>query len=472
MAAPFWTTAPQSQAAAEPEVDETTRQFFHHSTAKRINTDAVIAKTLKKQYPNLELVTSPANSVDLIGFASAGHASFTTIDDAGPGLPPSLIWKGYIPPARRIDGSPGVLVQDVVFAKFLYKWDGAEFVVYVVDGRDGVMAYPPVRNNYILTTDVHKADSLIIAAGKWANELHDEIWVWDGGYWQKSAELYDSVRKASWDAVILDPEMKKAIVDDHLSFYNSQETYKKLKVPWKRGVIYYGPPGNGKTISIKAMMHTLYGRDDPVPALYVRSFFSWAGPEYAINQIFSKARQLAPCYLIFEDLDSIVADSVRSYFLNEVDGLKGNDGIFMIGSTNHLDRLDPGISKRPSRFDRKYLFPNPDVDQRIAYAKFWQEKLADNKDIDFPDELCKAIANITDKFSFAYIQEAFVAALLAIARGGTDGSGVVEDEDMDWVELAPPRKKRGGGGDDLKNNALWVEIQKQVAILREGMDNE
>src|SRR3569833_2669614 len=72
--------------------------------------------------------------------------------------------------------------------------------------------------------------------------------------------------------------------------------------------------------------------------------FLFAGPEYSIKQIFEKARQYAPCYLVFEDLDTIVSDNVRSYFLNEVDGLKDNDGIFMIGSTNHLDRLDPGIS--------------------------------------------------------------------------------------------------------------------------------
>jgi hypothetical protein len=70
------------------------------------------------------------------------------------------------------------------------------------------------------------------------------------------------------------------------------------------------------------------------------------GPEYSIKAIFSQARQFAPCYLVFEDLDSLVSDSVRSYFLNEVDGLKDNDGIFMIGSTNHLERLDPGISVR------------------------------------------------------------------------------------------------------------------------------
>lgn len=48
--------------------------------------------------------------------------------------------------------------------------------------------------------------------------------------------------------------------------------------------------------------------------------------------------------MIFEDLDSLVTDQVRSYFLNEIDGLKSNDGIFIVGSTNHLDRLDPGIA--------------------------------------------------------------------------------------------------------------------------------
>jgi DNA replication protein DnaC len=68
--------------------------------------------------------------------------------------------------------------------------------------------------------------------------------------------------------------MKKAIIDDHQSFFDSRDTYARLKVPWKRGLIYHGPPGNGKTISIKAMMHTLYDRKDPVPALYVRSFSS------------------------------------------------------------------------------------------------------------------------------------------------------------------------------------------------------
>ena len=77
------------------------------------------------------------------------------------------------------------------------------------------------------------------------------------------------------------------------------------------------------------------------------------GDEYAIAEVFSKARQNTPCIIILEDIDSLVNDQNRSFFLNELDGLEGNDGILLIGSTNHLDRLDPGLSTRPSRFDRK-----------------------------------------------------------------------------------------------------------------------
>lgn len=161
----------------------------------------------------------------------------------------------------------------------------------------------------------------------------------------------------------------------------------------------------------------------------------------------------------------------------------------MVGSTNHLDRLDPGISKRPSRFDRKYLFPNPSLAERVQYAKYWQGKLSDNKDIEFPDSLCSAIATITDDFSFAYMQEAFVASLLAIA-GDADGFSdricleclEVHEEArctreakrmfkglFDYVWLVKQTEGEDGSLDDL---VLWREMKKQVRILREEMGEE
>jgi transitional endoplasmic reticulum ATPase len=464
--------------------DQTSREYFHHSSGQRIDTDLVLVEAIRKQYPHLELVIVPQGLIDLLAYASAGFAKVTPLEDSvrDPVYGVGVKWRSYLPPYRRLDTGPGAFAEKVIFGKFLYKWNGYEIILYIADGRDGGMSYPIIRNHYILTANEHKVDELIKLASLWGAQLHNEVWVFDQGYWQKSAELYNSVMKAEWADVILDEDMKKALVADVTNFFDGQKTYTDLKVPWKRGVIYYGPPGNGKTISIKATMHTLYKRGVEegdkrltVPTLYVRTLVSYGGPEYSLRQIFSKARQEAPCYLVFEDLDSIVSDNVRSYFLNEVDGLKSNDGILMVGSTNHLDRLDPGIAKRPSRFDRKYFFPNPDFGQRVLYAKFWQGKLKDNKDVKFPDELCDKVAEITDGFSFAYMQEAFVASLLAIAvRGGKNHADVVDADK--WSGPHDPLTQLnfggGGGGDpDVEKLELWIEMQKQVKILRDEIDD-
>lgn len=84
-------------------------------------------------------------------------------------------------------------------------------------------------------------------------------------------------------------------------------------------------------------MKALSVRPDPIPTLYVKSFVAEMGPQWSISQIFSRARATAPCLLVFEDIDSMVAEKQRSYFLNEVDGLESNDGIYMLGTTNHCE---------------------------------------------------------------------------------------------------------------------------------------
>jgi len=89
------------------------------------------------------------------------------------------------------------------------------------------------------------------------------------------------------------------------------------------------------------------------PITNVQRLTGFAGEEYAITQVFAKARAESPCVLILEDLDSLINDANRSFFLNQLDGLENNDGLLVIGSTNNFERLDPVITKRPSRFDRK-----------------------------------------------------------------------------------------------------------------------
>jgi transitional endoplasmic reticulum ATPase len=254
--------------------DETTKAWFQHSNASRVSTTSVIATALKKQHPGLALTITSERSSEILSFAAAGHATYSDIHDNGGDLPGQLQQTNYLPPATRIDESPGALAMNVIFGKYLYVWEGTEFIVYLIEGATGTDRFSVVTNFFILSSDVTKNEGLLMAAGRWANELHEEIWVFDSGYWQKSAELYSSIMKTSWDAVILDPAMKKALIDDHSTFFASKSTYADLKVPWKRGLIYYGPPGNGKTISIKATMKMLYEMKNPVPTLYVRTLAS------------------------------------------------------------------------------------------------------------------------------------------------------------------------------------------------------
>lgn len=289
--------------------------------------------------------------------------------------------------------------------------------------------YPRGESNII---DGHCAetDALILAAGKWTSQLHQEIFVFDDGYWEKSRELWNSIDGSSWDDVILDPEMQKDLIEDVQSFFDNQNAYKQYAVPWKRGIILHGVPGNGKTASIKALMSSLYARSDAIPTLYVKSLeTSRQTKKFAVRRIFQKARNQAPCLLIFEDLDSLIDDGIRSYFLNEVDGLENNEGVLIIGSTNHLDKLDPAIARRPSRFDRKYHFKIPGEKERRLYAEYWRNKLTYNKTIDFPEELASLVAKLTVGFSFAYLKELFVATLLRLMRCLKGDDFEIEDAD-------------------------------------------
>lgn len=435
--------------------DKIASQFFDNASAMRINTDAFIYNAIKSSHPKVTVIDTDTNNCNIISYISAtGNGTlarltnsdntelFTTSQSSWPS---SLYWTTYLPPARRLDGGPGTLVHQPIFDKFLVTWKNHEFLVYVADCRDGTN-FIRLSRQYVLTSNPNAAYSLLKIVGAWQNILHNEVWVFDQGYWHKDPQLFASIQKSRWTDIILPEDLKEDLLDTVLRFYGSKETYARLRVPWKRGLIFYGPPGNGKTISIKATMKTLFDREESIPTLYVKSLQSPRGPEYSVSSIFDKARAQAPCYLVFEDLDSMVTDKVRSFFLNAVDGLSENEGILMVGSTNHIERLDPGLAKRPSRFDRKYLFDDPDLEQRTKYCQYWQRKLEDNKDVEFPDKLCPAIAGLMGGFSFAYMQEAFVSALLKIATEQNQA----EEEESEW-------NKKSREGEKMPNEATKVK---------------
>lgn len=63
--------------------------------------------------------------------------------------------------------------------------------------------------------------------------MHEEIYVFDGGFWQKDRKLWLEVQNANWDDVILKDEFKKNLQKDVFGFFDSEDMYRELGIPWK-----------------------------------------------------------------------------------------------------------------------------------------------------------------------------------------------------------------------------------------------
>ena len=215
------------------------QEFNQISNAPQVFTDAPMAEAIRKSYPELHLTISSISECDFLGYAAGGEATVIPVQSEY-GTTPNLVWKQYYPPARRMDGGTGGLANYVQFGKYLYTWQNKEFILYIAKGAQEIYS---IKNNYLLGPSKEATESCMLAACQYSNDLHQEIWVFDKGYWQKSTELWRSVEHSSWEDVILEEGMKKSIMEEINRFFDSREKYQRLKVPWKRGVIYYGPPG-------------------------------------------------------------------------------------------------------------------------------------------------------------------------------------------------------------------------------------
>lgn len=278
-----------------------------------------ILAAFRQEYPELCVTVSLASNINLLQFAAFGNA-VAELDTKTE----SIQRLRYFVSGNDRRNIPDQLAEARSFAKYHYRWGNEHFLVYIV--TEGYSTY-----NYILKEPAEGesilaqpkvTDALINAVGKWQKPDDRYVYVYDYR-WTANRSLWEEVQKASWDDVILNEEMKKSLVELMKKFFDSKDTYDDLGVPWKRGVIFHGPAGNGKTISIKALMHSLSTEwDHSIPTLYVKA----APRTFDISSVFHFARAMAPCMLILEDIDTIVTPGIRSYFFNEVDGLEKNDG--------------------------------------------------------------------------------------------------------------------------------------------------
>ena len=265
------------------------------------------------------------------------------------------------------------------------QWEGAEALeIGLLSWSEGNCEQ---RFHWILGSTREIADSFLCAVCDWASEVRGEVLVFDNGSWSKSEELYRSIKNATFDNLVLPPALKTEIQADFRQFFAAREVYERYRIPWKRGVLFLGPPGNGKTHTVKALINQL-----DQPCLYVKSLKArYATDHETIHAVFERARQTTPCLLIMEDLDSLINDRNRSFFLNELDGFASNTGVVVIATTNHPERLDPAILDRPSRFDRKYHFDLPAPAEREAYISRWNATLEPDLKLS-PNGLAEVVA--------------------------------------------------------------------------------
>jgi transitional endoplasmic reticulum ATPase len=446
--------------------------FHQHCSHQRVNSEQFMQSVLKELHrPNI-VTWIKAPNCDIHGFASAGHAAAVLDkDDIYTAI------RRYNVHARPLESpNDSAIADDILFARWQFSWNGRCVPLYKFKWIDNgwieqeyYAVVTPKDPNAVIDNQCKFTESLIEAVGAWTQRLNDEVYMYEDGEWRKDRSLFRAVAKASWGDVIVNPTMKRDLINDVESFFAAKETYAQYNVPWKRGVILYGPPGCGKTISIKALMNAVRQKDSGVSNLYVKSFKASGcqSDQASIRQIFVKARAVAPALLVFEDLDSLVTDELRSFFLNEVDGIEENNGILIIGSTNHLDRLDTSITKRPSRFDRKYHFKTPSQQERLLYCQYWQQKLQSTPGIDFTDEICQAVAEATDGLTFAYLKEIFVQALLLYASGRAEDTTSGEQDPSDEKESSENSKAEPTTA--LEANAFFQTLRQQIDTFVEEM---
>ena len=165
----------------------------------------------------------------------------------------------------------------------------------------------------------------------------------------------------------------------------SEEQIKALEELIPKGMIFWGPPGTGKTLFAKAIASEIGAAITVVSGPELKS--KWVGEsEEGLRQVFHKARQSAPSIIVFDEIDSFasargtytgsgVEHSMVNQLLTEMDGFHKEEMVFIVGTTNFVESLDPALL-RPGRFEFHLHIPYPDADGRREILRIYDKKMA------------------------------------------------------------------------------------------------
>jgi ATPase family associated with various cellular activities (AAA) len=217
------------------------------------------------------------------------------------------------------------------------------------------------------------------------------------------------------EQVILPPDLLERIerqvvgVARHVSWLRASGQH------LKRGVLLHGPPGTGKTHTVRYLLGQMPG---------VTVVVLTGAALGRIAAACSVARTLQPSMVVVEDVD-LIAEQRESrggqhpllfQLLNEMDGLGEDADVTFLLTTNRADLLEPALAQRPGRVDHAAGLPLPDADARRRLIRLYQHDLV--LDLTSPAAMIARTEGVTASFLKELLRRAAIYAAEDAARQG------------------------------------------------------
>lgn len=199
------------------------------------------------------------------------------------------------------------------------------------------------------------------------------------------------------DIVELPEASHMRVLEGIRKFWASRARYIKHGLIYKRGVLLWGPPGGGKTVTSQLLMNEIVEKHDGIVLLINNP--SWA---VEVLQFLRAIEPQRPIIAVLEDVDEIVREHSEHSLLAMLDGEHQIDNVVYVATTNHPERLGARIVNRPSRFDERIKIGMPSAAARLAYLR----KACGSLDI----PLDQWVAD-TEGLSIAHLRELVVAVV-------------------------------------------------------------
>ncbi|MFB6213934.1 MAG: AAA family ATPase, partial [Candidatus Nanohaloarchaea archaeon] len=283
-------------------------------------------------------------------------------------------------------------------------------------------------------------------------------------------EVMVEVPKVSWEDVGGLDEAKEQLREMVEWPQRYPERFEKMGIEVPKGILLYGLPGTGKTLLAKAVANEANANFISIKGPEI--FSKYVGEsEEAIREVFKKARQVAPCILFIDEIDSIatrrgsrtdsgVGDRVVNQLLTELDGIESLEGVTVIAATNRPDMIDPAIT-RPGRIDRSMEVDVPDAEARkkILEVHTGSMPLADDVDLD-------ELADMTDGYVGSDIESLCREAGMFALRGDPE----TEEVTMDDFEEALDEVKPTATEENLEHYRQMMQRMEQIEAEEEKPD--